>query len=130
VDPEKGMPALDEEERKRLLDAFSLDRLPAGKRKRVERVLGEKGGRAVAFCDLSYDAGARCGLVLLDDGGLAAFDRKTVNFYAPVEIASVHFTDRNLVVEPAAGEPFKIPAGIPPERRSFLLLIRSGGVRE
>jgi len=129
VDPEKGMPSLDEEERTRLLDAFSLDKLPAGKRRRVERVLGEKAGRAAAFCDLSFNASARCGLVLLDDGGLAAYDRYTVKFYAPDGVASVHFTDRDLVVEPVEGEPFKIPAGIPRERRSFLLLIQPGGAQ-
>ncbi|HUT98991.1 MAG TPA: hypothetical protein VM054_07945 [bacterium] len=127
VDPEKGMPSLDEEERKQLLDVFSLDKLPAGKRRRVEMVLGEKGGRAAAFCDLSYKANARCGLVLLDDGGLAAYDRETVKFYAPDGVASVYFTDRDLVVEPVEGEPFKIPAGIPRERRSFLLLLQPEG---
>jgi hypothetical protein len=129
MDPEKGMPSLDEEERTRLLDAFSLDRLSAGKRRRVETILGEQGGRAAAFCDLSYNGNARCGLVLLDDGGLAAYNRDDARFYAPDEIASVYFTDRNLVVEPVEGEPFKIPAGIPRERHSFLLLLRSGGTR-
>ncbi|OGD76876.1 MAG: hypothetical protein A2Y64_03340 [Candidatus Coatesbacteria bacterium RBG_13_66_14] len=129
VDPEKGMPSLDEEERTRLLEIFSLDHLPAGKRRRVETILGEKGGRAVAFCDLSYNAGARCGLVLLDDGGFAAYDRETVKFYAPEGVASVYFTDRDLVVEPKEGDPFKIPVGIPRERRSFLLLLQSGGTR-
>jgi len=52
-----------------------------------------------------------------------------VRFYAPDGIASVYFTDRDLVVEPTEGEPFKIPAGIPRERHSFLLLLHSGGDR-
>ncbi|MCX7021222.1 MAG: hypothetical protein NTW26_02905 [bacterium] len=129
VDPEKGMPSLDEEERKRLLDIFSLDRLSAGKRKRVELLLGEKSGRTAAFCDLSYNANAHSWLVLLDDGGLAAFNGKTVKFCAPEEVASVYFTDRDLVVEPVEGEPFKVPAGVPRERRSFLLLIQTGSAR-
>jgi len=129
VDPQKGMPSLDSEERTRLLDAFSLDRLPAGKRRRVERVLGEKAGRAAAFCDLSYNANACCGLALLEDGGLAAYDRRTVKFYAPDGVASVYFNDRDLVVEPVEGEPFKIPQRVPRERRSFLLLLPSGGTR-
>jgi hypothetical protein len=123
------MPSLDAEERTRLVDAFSLDRLSAGKRRRVETILGEKGGRAAAFCDLSFNGNARSGLVLLDDGGLAAYDRETARFFAPDEVASVYFTDRDLVVEPVEGEPFKIPAAVPRERRSFLLLLPSGGGR-
>jgi DNA-directed RNA polymerase subunit RPC12/RpoP len=129
VDPEKGMPSLDSEERTRLLDIFSLDRLSAGKRRRVERALGDKGGRAAAFCDLSYNGSARSGLVLLDDDGLAAYNKEAVRFYAPGEVASVYFTDRELVVEPVTGEAQKIPAGVPRERRSFLLLIQTGGER-
>ena len=129
VDPEKGMPSLEDEERKQLLDVFSLDRLSAGKRRRVETILGEKGGRAAAFCDLSYNASARSGLVLLDDGGLAAYNRDDARFYAHDGVVSVHFTDRELVVEPVEGEPFKIPAGVPRERRTFLLLLQSGGTR-
>jgi DNA-directed RNA polymerase subunit RPC12/RpoP len=129
VDPEKEMPTLDEEERGRMVEIFSPQRLSPGRRRRMERALGEAAGGASAFCDLSYSGSARSGLVLLKNGSLAAYDRGPARFFRPEELKSLHFTERDLVIEPFEGEPLRMPTSIPRDRRSFLLLLQPGGSR-
>ncbi len=124
IDPAKGMPALDDTERERLVDLFSLERLPAKRRRRVEEALGAEAGKAVAFCDLTAGASARNGLVLLENGGLAAYNRGSVSFFSSGELKAVYFTEKDLVIEPAEGEPLRMPINVPRDRRSFLLLIQ------
>ncbi|MCK4594286.1 zinc ribbon domain-containing protein, partial [bacterium] len=127
IDPDKDMPALQHAERERLVEIFSLERLPAKRRRRVEETLGERAGEAVAFCDLTPNLSARNGLVLLEDGGLAAYNRVAVSFFSSGELKAVYFTEKDLVIEPAEGEPLRMPTNIPRDRRSFLLLIHPAG---
>jgi len=117
---------LDDEERERLETLFSVENLKASHRKVLAKYLGDEAASAKYFCDLTLNGNARAGLALLDDGGLASFDRARATFYTPAELKAVYFTEKELYIETTDGKKHQLPGGIPREHRAFLHLIDVG----
>ncbi len=117
---------LDEEERERLETLFSVEKLKPRHRKVLAKYLGDEAVSAKYFCDLTLNGNARAGLVLLDDGRLASFDRAPATLYTPEELKAVYFTEKELFIETADGTKHQLPGGIPREHRAFLHLIDVG----